>query len=75
MSSISDATENDSMVSKHATSRDLQWIYTCADEISLGYGLYWARSQNYKEATISHVVSVRLSVGMEQLGSHWTDFR
>jgi len=27
------------------------------------------------KATISHVMSVRLSIRMEQLGSHWTDFR
>jgi hypothetical protein len=27
-----------------------------------------------RKATISFVMSVRLSVRMEQLGSHWTDF-
>jgi len=29
---------------------------------------------NFRKATISFVASVRLSVGMEQLGSQWTDF-
>jgi hypothetical protein len=28
-----------------------------------------------RKATISFVMSVRLSVRMEQLGSHWTDFQ
>jgi len=27
-----------------------------------------------RKATISCVMSVRMSVRMEQLGSHWTDF-
>jgi hypothetical protein len=27
-----------------------------------------------RKAIISYVMAVRLSVGMEQLGSHWTDF-
>jgi hypothetical protein len=29
---------------------------------------------NFQKATISFVAYVRLSVGMEQLGSQWTDF-
>jgi hypothetical protein len=29
---------------------------------------------NLRKATISVVISVRLSVCMEQLGSYWTDF-
>ena len=32
------------------------------------------RSQRNRKATISFVVSVRLSVRMEQIGSHWKDF-
>ena len=28
----------------------------------------------FRKATISFVMSVRLSVHMEQLGSHWMDF-
>jgi hypothetical protein len=30
--------------------------------------------EKLRKATIGFVTSVRLSVGMEQLGSHWTDF-
>jgi len=29
---------------------------------------------NLRKVTISFVISVRLSVRMEHLGSHWTDF-
>jgi hypothetical protein len=29
----------------------------------------------HKKATVNFVMPVRLSVRMEQLGSHWTDFR
>jgi len=39
--------------------------------ISFGFGGAFAKLRN---ATISFVMSVRLSVRMEQLGSHWTDF-
>jgi hypothetical protein len=30
--------------------------------------------EKFGKANISFVISVRLSVRMEQLGSHWTDF-
>jgi len=33
------------------------------------------RVSKIAKATVSFVMSVRLSGGMEQLGSHWTDFR
>ena len=35
---------------------------------------FYARSQNCEKNTISFVMSVRPSVRMEQLNSHWTDF-
>jgi hypothetical protein len=43
-----------------------------------GRGLYvicnWGRLQNCEKTTIGMVMSVRLSVPMEQLGPHWMDF-
>jgi len=39
-----------------------------ASELSLGAFV------KFRKATTSFVMSVRLSVRMEQLGSHWTDF-
>jgi hypothetical protein len=36
--------------------------------------LYVGAFANLREATISFVLSVRLSVRMEQLGFQWTDF-
>jgi hypothetical protein len=36
--------------------------------------LFWARSENCEKQLFSFAISARLSVRMEQLGSHWTDF-
>jgi len=32
------------------------------------------RARKLQKATVSFVMSIRLTVRMEQLGSHWTDF-
>jgi hypothetical protein len=51
----------------------LHWPKT---SLILGGGLchLWARSQNSEKRTVNFVMSICLSVRMEQLGSHWTDF-
>jgi hypothetical protein len=36
--------------------------------------LFLGAFEELRKATISFVMSLRLSVRMEQLGSHWTDF-
>jgi len=45
----------------------LSFHFTC----SFFFGAY----ANFRKATISLVMSVRLSVRLEQLGSQWVDFR
>ena len=36
-------------------------------------GKFYACSQNWGKVTISFIMSTCLSVGVEQLGSHWMD--
>jgi len=40
----------------------------------VGLHILGAFEKNYERLTISFIMSVRLSVRMEQLGSNWTDF-
>jgi hypothetical protein len=47
------------------------WVLSCFPAFYRWCG--WV-VPNLREETITFVMSVRLSVLMEQLGSHWTDF-
>jgi hypothetical protein len=38
------------------------------------YGTFLGAFTKLRKATLNFVVSVRLSICMEQLGSHWVDF-
>jgi hypothetical protein len=49
-------------------------IYTPQNSTPLVNPLVLGAFAKFRKATISFVMSVRLSVRMEQFGSHWADF-
>ena len=49
-------------------------VYTYSTSLIQKSGCFQARSQNCEKRLLVFVMSVRPSVRVEQLGSHWTDF-